>query len=180
MERLMRPIITAKKFTITDDVRERFEKKLKTLNKFFPEDTEATVKVYQERGRETVEITIYRGGVIFRAEETEKTYSAALDKCIDVLTRQIRKNRTRIEKQLRRDIPIEYGDVPDSVLEDEDKLVITKAKKFDIQSMNVEEAIMQMNLLSHKFFLFRNSENGMLNVVYKRKENEYGLIEPND
>lgn len=175
----MRPIITAKKFTVTDDVRERFEKKLKTLDKFFPDETEATVKVYQERGRETVEITIYRNGVIFRAEETDRTYASSLDKCIDVLTRQIRKNRTRIEKQLRKDIPIEY-DVPDSVTEDEENIVITKTKKFDIQSMSPEEAVMQMNLLSHQFFLFRNSDNGMLNVVYKRKENEYGLIEPND
>ena len=91
------------------------------------------MKIYQERGRETVEITIYRGGVIFRAEETEKTYSASLDKCIDVLTRQIRKNRTRIEKQLRKDVSIEYDDVPDSVVEDEDELVITKTKKFDIR-----------------------------------------------
>lgn len=93
-----------------------------------------------------------------------------------MIERQIRKNRTRLEKQIH--ITKEaFGD-PDLVSEPEEEIRISKTKRFEIRPMTVEEAIMQMNLLSHTFYLFRNSDTGELNVVYKRRENDYGLIEP--
>ena len=94
---------------------------------------------------------------------------------LDVIERQIRKNRTRLEKQIH--ITKEaFGDP--TVSEPEEEIRISKTKRFEIRPMTVEEAIMQMNLLSHTFYLFRNSDTGELNVVYKRRENDYGLIEP--
>ena len=147
----------ARKFNLTDDVKAHIEKKLKKLDKFFPSDTEAAVALYEERTGEKIEVTIYRGGSIFRAEESDKDVICALDKAMDVIERQIRKNRTRLEKRLH--IPKEtFADAAEAV--DEEEIRISKVKKFDISAMTVEEAIMQMNLLSHEFYLFRNAETG--------------------
>ena len=167
--------INAKKFTVDDRTREFIDKKLAKLDKFFPTDTEATVSLFGRRGEERVELTIQKNGTIFRAEVAENEYESALIKAIDRIERQIRKNRTRLEKKIH--IPKDTF-VEAEPLEAEDEIKVTKTKKFEIVPMTVEEAILQMNLLSHEFYLFRNAESGMLNVVYKRKENDYGVIEP--
>lgn len=166
----------ARKFTLTDDVKERVQKKLQKLDKFFSSDTEAAVALYGEKIGERIEVTIYHGGTIFRAEESDKDIACALDKALDVIERQIRKNRTRLEKKIH--ITKDSFADPAAFEEPEEEIKISKAKRFEIRPMTVEEAIMQMNLLSHSFYLFRNSETGELNVVYKRRENDYGLIEP--
>ncbi|MBQ3598774.1 MAG: ribosome-associated translation inhibitor RaiA [Clostridia bacterium] len=167
--------INAKKFTVDDRTREYIDKKLAKLDKFFPTDTEATVSLFGKRGEERVELTIQKNGTIFRAEVAENEYETALIKAIDRIERQIRKNRTRLEKKIH--IPKDTF-VEAEPFEAEDEIKVTKTKKFEIVPMTVEEAILQMNLLSHEFYLFRNAESGMLNVVYKRKENDYGVIEP--
>lgn len=167
--------IITKKFTLTDDVKAKIQKKLKKLDKFFPSETEVTVALASQKYGERVEITIYRDGSIFRAEEADKDYLCALDKAVDVIERQIRKNRTRLAKKIH--IQKDFF-TNEQNSEAEDEMKISKVKKFNLLPMSVEEAILQMNLLSHEFFLFRNAENGNLNVVYKRKENNYGLIEP--
>ena len=166
----------ARKFTLTDDVKERVQKKLQKLDKFFSSDTEAAVALYGEKIGERIEVTIYHGGTIFRAEESDKDIACALDKALDVIERQIRKNRTRLEKKIH--ITTDSFADPAAFEEPEEEIKISKTKRFEIRPMTVEEAIMQMNLLSHSFYLFRNSETGELNVVYKRRENDYGLIEP--
>ena len=167
--------IITKKFTLNDDVKARLQKKLKKLDKFFPEDTEVVVTLASQKNNERVELTINRNGAIFRAEECDRDYMCALDKAVDVIERQIRKNRTRLEKKIyiQKDTFTQ-----EERAEAEDEIKISKVKKFDIIPMTVEEAILQMNLLSHEFFLFKNADTGNLNVVYKRKENDYGLIEP--
>ena len=167
--------INAKKFTVDDRTREFIDKKLAKLDKFFPTDTEATVSLFGRRGEERVELTIQKNGTIFRAEVADNEYETALIKAIERIERQIRKNRTRLEKKIH--IPKETF-VEADIAEVEDEIKVTKTKKFEIVPMTVEEAILQMNLLSHEFYLFRNAESGMLNVVYKRKENDYGVIEP--
>jgi putative sigma-54 modulation protein len=175
----MKPIIISKKFELTQDVKDRITKKLNKLNKFFDSETEATVRLKEERGRVIVEITIYKGSSIFRAEETDKDAIFAIDHAVDVIERQIRKNRTRLYKRLYSNADIvPEEDTVDSEIEEEIK--ISKVKKFEFAPMTVEEAIMQMNLLSHEFFMFRNAETGTFNLVYKRKENEYGVIEPKE
>jgi len=166
----------ARKFTLTDDAKERVQKKLQKLDKFFSSDTEAAVALYGEKIGERIEVTIYHGGTIFRAEESDKDIACALDKALDVIERQIRKNRTRLEKKIH--ITKDSFADPAAFEEPEEEIKISKTKRFEIRPMTVEEAIMQMNLLSHSFYLFRNSETGELNVVYKRRENDYGLIEP--
>ena len=167
--------INAKKFTVDEKTRGFIEKTLAKLDKFFPTDTEATVSLFGKRGEERVELTIQKNGTLFRAEVAENEYESALIKAIDRIERQIRKNRTRLEKKIH--IPKDTF-VEAEPLEAEDEIKVTKTKKFEIVPMTVEEAILQMNLLSHEFYLFRNAESGMLNVVYKRKENDYGVIEP--
>ncbi len=175
----MKPIIISKKFELTQDVKDRITKKLNKLNKFFDSETEATVRLKEERGRVIVEITIYKGSSIFRAEETDKDAIFAIDHAVDVIERQIRKNRTRLYKRLYSNADIiPEEEAIDSEIEEEIK--ISKVKKFEFAPMTVEEAIMQMNLLSHEFFMFRNAETGTFNLVYKRKENEYGVIEPKE
>ena len=166
----------ARKFTLTDDVKERVQKKLQKLDKFFSSDTEAAVALYGEKIGERIEVTIYHGGTIFRAEESDKDIACAVDTALDVIERQIRKNRTRLEKKIH--ITKDSFADPAAFEEPEEEIKISKTKRFEIRPMTVEEAIMQMNLLSHSFYLFRNSETGELNVVYKRRENDYGLIEP--
>ncbi len=171
----MKVKINAKKFTATDSTRQYIEKKLAKLDKFFPTDTEATVSLFGRRGEERVELTIHKNGTIFRAEVADNEYETALLKAIDIIERQIRKNRTRLEKKIH--LPKETF-AEEAFAETEEDISVTKVKKFEILPMTVEEAILQMNLLSHEFYLFRNAESGMLNVVYKRKEHDYGVIEP--
>ena len=167
--------INAKKFTVDEKTRGFIEKKLAKLDKFFPTDTDATVSLFGKKGEERVEVTIHKNGTIFRAEVSDTEYESALIKAVDIIERQIRKNRTRLEKKIH--LPKEnFGEF--EITESEDDIKVTKVKKFEIVPMTVDEAILQMNLLSHEFYLFRNAETGILNVVYKRKENDYGVIEP--
>ena len=168
----------ARKYNITDDVKQRFEKKLAKLDKFFYKDAEAIVSLYQEKIGERVEITIHGKGTIFRAEETDSDAACALDKAMDVLERQIRKNRTRLEKRKQ----IQPVTSEEDILYEENKeFKISKVKKFVLDSMTVEEAILQMNMLSHEFYLFKNAETGAVNLVYKRKnDSDYGVIESAD
>lgn len=167
--------IITKKFTLTDDVRERVEKKLKKLDKFFPEDTEATVALSSTKLGERIEITIYRSGSIFRSEVADKDYKCALDTAMENIERQIRKNRTRLEKKLH--VKKEYF-AESEITEAEDTINVSKVKKFEMQPMSVDEAILQMNLLQHEFYMFLNAESGQYNVVYKRSDDDYGIIEP--
>lgn len=173
----MKTVIITRKFDATDDVKERVQKKLSKLDKFFPQETEAKVAFKEEGGRVRVEVTIRQGGAIFRAEETDKEAYNAIDRVQEVLERQIRKNRTRLEKRMHFTKET-FADLGPDV--EEEELVITKVKKFDIVPMTVEEAVMQMNLLSHEFYMFRNLDTGLINVVYKRKGGAYGVIEPNE
>lgn len=167
----------ARRYNLTDDVRERFTKKLSKLDKFFFDDAEAIVSLYEEKVGERVEITVHGKGAILRAEETDRDAACALDKAMDVLIRQVRKNRTRLEK--KKQIP-PAATAEDALYEEERDFKISKIKRFPLASMTIDEAILQMNLLSHAFYLFKNLETGETNLVYKRKNNDYGVIEPTE
>ncbi len=169
--------IITKKFTLTDDVREWIEKKLEKFDKFFPEETDATVTVGSNKVGERIELTIYRNGSIFRSEVSDKDYKCALDTAMENILRQIRKNRTRLEKKIhvKKELFAEV-DTPET----EDALSIGKVKRFEMPPMSVEEAVLQMNLLQHNFYMFFNSETGQYNVVYKRNDYDYGVIEPKE
>ncbi len=171
----MKTKIITKKFTLTDDVREWCEKKLKKLDKFFPDGTEATVILLSTHVGERIEITISSGGALFRSEVEDKDYKCALDSALAHLERQIRKNRTRLEKRFK--VPKNVF-TPEELEEAEDAQAVVKTKKFEMHPMTVDEAILQMNLLGHTFYMFMNSEQGTYNVVYKRSDGNYGVIEP--
>ncbi len=170
----MKITIVGRKFNVTDDLKARVEAKLAKLDKYFGDDeAKANVTMKSEKNKEILETTITYKGTMFRSEVSDDAIINALDKSIDIIERQIRKNKTRLEKKFRTGAfeAISYE-------EPEDEIKITKTKKFPIRPMNVEEAVMQMNLIGHSFFLFINDENGNINLVYKKNNDEYGIIEP--
>lgn len=172
----MKVTTLGRKFNITDDLKQKVEKKLSKLDKFFDEEAKANVTMRSERNKEILEITITYKGRMFRSEVADENIPTALDKSIDIIERQIRKNKTRLEKQLKAGSLNEFSNEAGELSEDE--INITRTKRFVINQMTVEEAVLQMNLLGHNFFLFRNDENGSINLVYKKNNNEYGVIEP--
>ncbi len=172
----MKANFVARKFVITDDIKETFLKKFKRLDKFFPEDTEITATVKDERGKARVELTIVDKGYFYRAEQTADDPISAVDLCVDIIEGQIRKYKTKLEKRLRVGA---FGAADDDADYEEDEINIAHVKKFLYKPMTPEEAILQMNLLGHQFYVFKNEENDAVCVVYKRnKAGEYGLIEP--
>ena len=129
-----------------------------------------------ERNRQTVEITIKQRGMIYRAEETSLEMNEALDHVIAALGRQIRRNKTRLEKAKKVDPNIDF---PDALYDEPDEEIhVVRTKSFYVKVMTPEEAILQMNMLGHQFFMFRDDSTGEINVVYRRKDGDYGLLVP--
>ncbi|NMB96388.1 MAG: ribosome-associated translation inhibitor RaiA [Clostridiaceae bacterium] len=187
-------IVSGKNIDITEALRNRVVKKLGKLDKFFNPDTDVYVTMSVEKSRHIVEVTIPFNGVVLRAEEESDDMYASIDKVIDVLEGQIRRNKTRLKKKIY-DGSIKTGSVnglpktgaikaeyfeqiENQDDEEEREFKVVKSKKFAIKPMSVDEAILQMNLLGHEFFVFSNAETDDVNVVYKRKDGNYGLIEP--
>jgi len=171
----MKISITGRKCSPRDSFKERAEKKLAKVERLFGPDTEAQITATVEKTEQIVEVTVTKSGMIFRAEERAANMNDALDRCVDSLVRQIRKNKTRLEKRLHESsFQVFAGDEP--VTEEEDYVVRTKVVALKPES--VEEAILQMNLLGHQFYLFRNSTTEAINLVYQRKDGGYGVLEP--
>ena len=174
----MKTTFNARHIVLTDDLKALCEKKLSKFDKFF-DDAEATVKLDRVRENECIEVTIASRGTLFRAEKTCKSFSAAIDECVEAIERQIRKNKTRLENRFK-GCPLDeiIADVPDEK-EDEGSFDI-RTKSFAVEAMSTDEAILRMNLLGHTFFIFKDADTGETRVVYKRKFNTYGLILPKD
>lgn len=174
----MKFIISGKNFEISDSLREKVNKKLGKLEKFFGPAAEAHVTMSVEKNRHILEVTIAVNGLTLRAEVANDDMYLCIDKAQDILEGQIRKNKTRLEKRLRAEAFRSENFRPDLSVEEEHEFRVVRTKRFAIKPMTVEEAILQMNLLGHEFFMFSNSESGEVNVVYRRKDGNYGLIEP--
>ena len=173
----MKITVTGRQMTVRDSLREMVEKKLTVLDKYFGAEVTANVTFRYRRNVEMIEITIPIGNTIFRSEEGAETFRTALDLAVDTLERQIRKNKTRLSKRLRApafEIP---DDPADTAVEEEQEFRI-RTKTYPIRPMSVEEAILQMNLLEHEFFVFVDAETSETSVVYARKDGDYGLIIP--
>lgn len=171
----MKITVRGKNIQVTDALREHVEKRLGRLDKFFEADTEAQVTLTVERDRHVVEVTIPLNGYILRGEEETGDMYSSIDLVVDVLEKQIEKYKTKLAKKLR------SANFKAAAADEEDqyeKPKILRTKHFSIKPMDVEEAIMQMNLLGHSFFVFSNAETEQINVVYRRKDGNYGLIEP--
>ena len=175
----MKITMSGKGFEISDSLRERVEKKLAKLDRYFREDAEANVRVAQEKGnRNIVEITIAVNGLILRAEETSGDMYASIDGAADKLNRQIRRYRTKLEKRLR-ETAMEGLDAEAAQAEDEPASYnVVRTKKFPVKAMGVDDAIAQMELLDHDFFLFRDEETDGICVIYRRNDGAYGLLQP--
>ena len=172
--------IIGRQLNVYDDTKEMIIEKLSKLDKYFGEEGNATVTLSHKRNLSTLEITIKASNTLFRSEVDADSFRDALDKSIDNIERQIRKNKTRLRKKLREGIisddAIAIASVGGEEVEENDVLIRTK--KFEYTPMSPEEAIMQMNLLGHTFFVFNDSVTEKTCVVYKRKDGNYGLIEP--
>ncbi len=174
----MKFIINGKNFEVTDALRERVNKKLGKLEKFFNPQTEAHVMMSVQRNRHILEVTILSNGITLRAEVVNDDMYTCIDKAENILEGQIRKNKTRLEKRLHVGTFQPESFSTDIAVEEEKEFNVVRTKRFAIKPMPVEEAILQMNLLGHEFFVFSNAETNEVNVVYKRRDGNYGLIEP--
>lgn len=159
------------------DLKELFEKKLQKFDKFFKDEAEAVITLSKENNEECLELMITAKGTIFRSEESDSTFQNALDTAIDTIERQIRKNKTRLEKKFK-DNSFEAYLFEDEHDDGEELEFEIRTKKFYFKPMSVEEAILQMNLLEHEFYVFTDQDTDKVNVVYKRKKGGYGLIIP--
>ncbi len=170
----MKISIFGKQMTVRESLETLIEKKLSRFDKFFGEDTEAFVTCRTRKGAKIIEITVNYGGAVFRAEEENETFMTALDRAVEALERQIRRNKTRLEKRMRSGaFVIEEGDDDEYIPEEE---FVIRRKSFPFKPMSCEEAILQMNLLGHSFFAFTDQDTGEVCVVYRRKGGDYGLI----
>lgn len=159
---------TARKVTLRDNFKERVEKKLAKFQKIFSDKAEAHVVVTVEKNRQTVEITIRDNKMIYRAESTMSEMNDALDRVVDILMRQIRKNKTRLEKRVKAgSIDALTADMP-AQEEPEEEYQVVRKKQVMLKPINVEEAILEMNMINHDFFMFINAETDEMNVVYRR------------
>ena len=174
----MKTTIVARKMDLTAGLKEYIENKLTKLNKFFDDDSEAKITMSVEKNRQKIEATIYSRDTIYRVEQSTSDMYVTMDKIIDDMERQIRKHKTRLEKRLRQDAFIDMG-IYDTPIEEESEFNIIKTKSLTTKPMSNEEAILQMNLLGHSFFVYKNSETEQNNIVYKRKDGNYGVIEIN-
>ncbi|WML46911.1 ribosome-associated translation inhibitor RaiA [Neobacillus sp. PS3-34] len=178
--------IRGENIEVTPAIREYVEKKISKLERYFTETPEANVNVnlkfFQDKTSK-VEVTIPMPHLVLRAEETNVDMYAAIDLITDKLERQIRKHKTKVNRKFREKenftamfSTFENADAP-AFEEEEEELEVVRTKRFDLKPMDSEEAILQMNMLGHNFYVFTNAESNRTNVVYKRTDGRYGLIE---
>ena len=173
----MRISITGKNLEISDYLRDLVDKKVTKLERYFPQNTEAQVTLSVEKNRHIVEVTIpYDGGVI-RGEEVTGDMYASIDQVMDKLEKQIEKHKTKLIKRFRGSGF--RADIASTVTVPEaEEETIVRTKRFAVKPMDAEEAILQMNMLNHDFFMFLNIETEQVNLVYRRKDGHFGLLEP--
>ena len=174
----MKITYTERKVNLRDNFKQRVEKKLAKFDKIFSDEAQAFVVVTVDKSSQTVEITIRDRAMVYRAEKTMPEMNDAVDKCIDALGRQLRKNKPKLEKRLRQGSLEELvAPEEESVIEEEDYTIV-RTKKIPVKPISVDEAILQMNMVGHKFYMFTNAETSEVNVVYLRDDGKYGLLVP--
>ena len=168
----MKVTCTGRRVSLKPSFIEKAEKRLAKLDKFFPEETQAQVTVTVEKSRQTVEITVYDNGITVRAEKTADQMEAALEDAADLLTRRLVKNRKRLGTKMTRAAEWPVDPEPEATFE------IIREKRFAVKPCTTDEAILQMNLLGHSFFVYRSMENDQIQVVYRRADGGYGVLIP--
>ena len=169
-------IISGKNIEVTPGLKEAIEQKLGKLARYFTPETEIIVTISVEKGRQKIEVTIPVKGSIIRSEQTSSDMYVSIDLVEEVIARQLRKYKNKLVAKSQ-GIKKEFIE-SDDVSSDDDEIRIVRTKKFGIKPMFPEDACIQMELLGHSFFVFSNAETDEVNVVYKRKDGSFGLIEP--
>jgi putative sigma-54 modulation protein len=170
--------VNGKNIEVTDALREYAEKKVSKIAKFFEKSPRgAQVTLSTERGKHVVDITIQVDGLLLRGEEKTSDMYGSIDGAIDKIERQVRKYKTKINRKFREENKV-VATLSPAPQEEATEPQIKRTKRFAMKPMTVEEAVMQMDLLAHDFYVFTNGETDQVNVVYKRKDGNYGLIEP--
>ena len=172
----MKITMTAPQLNLRDSLRELTEKKLSKFDRYFGENTVAYVTFRTRHDAKIVEITIIYDGTLFRSEEEEDSFQTALDRAVETLEGQMRKNKTRLERRIREGAFVRALEENDDI--EEDNQTIIRTKTFPMKPMSAEEAILQMNLLEHNFFVFHDAETEKTAVIYRRNDGGYGLILP--
>ncbi len=172
----MQVTITGRKVHLRDDFKELVDKKLSKFDRIFGEDAVAEVTVTVEKWEQRVEITIRHKGKVYRAESNAQDMYESLDNALNAIGRQMRKNKSKLDRQLRTGLLEHYA--YDDFDEAENRYEIVRSKKFIVKPLTAEEAIVEMNLIGHQFYMFRNVDDNEINVVYKRKDGKYGLLQP--
>lgn len=173
--------VLGRNLEVTDALRQYAEKKVTKIGKFFEQGPmEAQVTLGLERGKHIVDVTVSVDGLLLRGEEKSGDMYASIDGAIEKIERQIQKHKTKINRKLREGNRVVMTSVtppPSEVSESEDHKIV-RTKRFAIKPMSIEEAVLQMDLLGHDFYVFSNSDSDEVNVVYRRKDGNFGLIEP--
>ena len=175
----MKIIISGKNMEITNALRNTVEKKLQKLERYFNPNLEMHATLSVTKNRQVIEVTIPFGGAFLRGEESTDDMYASIDAVVDKMERQIRKQKTKLQRRNYGGDSLRYAVIPEVNDEErEEEARIVKTKKFAVKPMSAEEAVLQMELLGHNFFVFKEADSEIVNVVYKRKDGDYGLIEP--
>ncbi|MBU5668555.1 ribosome-associated translation inhibitor RaiA [Peptoniphilus sp. MSJ-1] len=165
-----------KNIELTDSLKDVAEKKFSKLDKYFSEEVEARVVFSTIREEQTVEVTIFLPKTIIRAEETTDDMYSSMDRAVDALARQIRKHKTKLKKRYQNNETIRFDEIIEKESPKEEPKIV-KRKKFELNPMSEEEAILQMELLNHKFFVFLDASTEKVEILYKRNDGNYGIIE---
>jgi len=173
----MKITVVGRQMNVYDDMKALIEKKMKKLDKFFDGKGDANVTLSCKHNERNIEITISASGTLFRSEVGAESFRDALDQAVSNIERQIRKNKTRLARRLREGafIPPSPDEFDDTVADEEE---IIRTKTYSTKPMSPDEAILQMNLLGHQFFVFTDDQSGAVCVVYTRRDGAYGLIIP--
>ncbi|MGI6736358.1 MAG: ribosome hibernation-promoting factor, HPF/YfiA family [Anaerovoracaceae bacterium] len=171
----MKVIITTKNVKASDYLKDTIEKKLSKLSKYFSEDIGVNVMLSEERGRKKIEATIKARGVIFRAEDKADDFQEGIDNVVEKLSSQMSRFKGKLQKKHKGQKEFVFEAWPEPA--EPQEFDVIKTKKFELEPMTVEEAVLQMEMLEHNFFVFLNMETDSVNVVYRRKDTGYGLLE---
>ena len=172
--------LLCKKIELSENRKEQLMKKITRIEKFFDEETECKIVISQQKKFIIIELTILYKGFMLRAEACSEDLMDAADECLKNLDRQIRKNKTKLAKRVKGsgfDAYISFSEIPDKIEEEQEEFEIIRHKKISSKPMSPEEAVLQMNMLGHDFFIFTNPETLLPSVVYRIKDSGYGLIE---
>lgn len=169
--------LVGKNIDLKEGLKDQAQKKFSKLDKYFAEEVQARAVFSKPKNGQKVEVTIFLPGTILRAEETSQDMFVSIDKTVDKLERQVRKYKTRLKKRYQNNETIRFDNFDKEPAQKEEDKDIKKRKTFTLRPMHEDEAILQMELLNHNFFIFKNAENDKIEVSYKRSDGDYGIIE---